>query len=142
MHDNTSAPEDSSVKIASSTLISRNITVCNHRTSVRLEPGMWQGLMEICRRERASMHEVCSAVSMAKGKSTSLTAAIRVFIMAYYRMAATEEGHTKAGHGQNLTQAMSAPMLQAMLTSAMSTQPSPSNFMIGMPLHRGMRVMS
>ncbi|MEE8123006.1 MAG: hypothetical protein V3T93_02770, partial [Alphaproteobacteria bacterium] len=30
---------------------------------------------------------------------SSLTAALRVFIMLYFRTAATEEGHAEAGHG-------------------------------------------
>lgn len=85
-----------------STLVSRNVTVEGHRTSVRLEPEMWLGLMDICHRERATMHEVCTAISRHKSINTSLTAAIRVFIMAYFRSAATEDGHSRAGHGQGL----------------------------------------
>jgi len=84
---------------ARSTLVSRNVTIAGHRTSVRLEPEMWSGLSEICRRERASLHEIGTAVAMRKQESTSLTAAIRVFVMTYFRVAATEDGHIKAGHG-------------------------------------------
>jgi hypothetical protein len=36
---------------------------------------------------------------MRKNDKTSLTAAIRVFLMLYFRAAATEEGHARAGHG-------------------------------------------
>jgi predicted DNA-binding ribbon-helix-helix protein len=82
-----------------STLVSRNITVNGHRTSVRLEPDMWSGLSDICCRERASLHEICSIIASHKLHNTSLTAAIRVFVMKYYRAAATEEGHAKLGHG-------------------------------------------
>jgi hypothetical protein len=45
------------------------------------------------------MHEICTAVANRKSENTSLTAAIWVFVMAYYRAAATEEGHLKTGHG-------------------------------------------
>lgn len=82
-----------------SSLVSRNVTIHNRRTSVRLEPEMWNALRDICRREHCSMHVVCTAIAMEKPMLTSLTAAIRVFIMAYYRAAATEDGHTRAGHG-------------------------------------------
>ncbi|NTU77348.1 MAG: ribbon-helix-helix domain-containing protein [Alphaproteobacteria bacterium] len=82
-----------------SSLISRNVTVNNHRTSVRLEPDMWSGLREICRREHASLHDLSSYVAAHKPANTSLTAALRVFVMAYFRAAATEDGHSKAGHG-------------------------------------------
>ncbi len=83
----------------SSTLISRNVTVAGHRTSVRLEPAMWEAFAEIVRREKVKLHVLCTRVARAKEEDTSLTAAIRVYIMNYFRAAATEEGHTKAGHG-------------------------------------------
>ncbi|MGB4106912.1 MAG: ribbon-helix-helix domain-containing protein [Alphaproteobacteria bacterium] len=74
------------------TLISKNITV-------RLEPEMWLALRDIALREKCTIHDICSLVSVRKNSRTSLTAAIRVFLMLYYRAAATEEGHRKAGHG-------------------------------------------
>ena len=82
-----------------STLISRNITVLGRRTSVRLEPEMWRALKDIARRESCTTHDLCSLIALRKNEHTSLTAAIRVFLMLYYRAAATEEGHRKAGHG-------------------------------------------
>ncbi|MBV8549190.1 MAG: ribbon-helix-helix domain-containing protein [Alphaproteobacteria bacterium] len=85
-----------------STLVSRNVTVCGHRTSVRLEPDMWRGLIEICNREKTNQHKVCSMIAEAKPEATSLTAAIRVFIMSYFRAAATEDGHNRAGHGHGM----------------------------------------
>lgn len=45
------------------------------------------------------MHDICSLIHMRKRPQTSLTAAIRVFLMLYYKAAATEEGHRRAGHG-------------------------------------------
>ncbi|MBP7253080.1 MAG: ribbon-helix-helix domain-containing protein [Alphaproteobacteria bacterium] len=84
---------------AVSTLVSRNVTVDGHRTSVRLEPAMWTALQEICRRERSSLHETCTMIAMQRVGESSLTAAVRVFIMAYYRAAATDDGHRRAGHG-------------------------------------------
>ena len=90
-------------KAPRSTLVSRNVTIAEHRTSVRLEPEMWSGLSEICRRERGSLHEVCTYVAARKLENTSLTAAIRVFVMSYFRAGATEEGHVKAGHGHSQT---------------------------------------
>ena len=82
-----------------STLVSRNITVSTRRTSVRLEPEMWRALKEISARENCSIHELCTLINFRKNKRTSLTAAIRVFLMLYFRAATTEEGHGKAGHG-------------------------------------------
>lgn len=82
-----------------STLVSRNITVLGRRTSVRLEPQMWLALKDIARREKCRIHDVCTLISVRKNPNTSLTAAVRVFLMLYYRAASTEEGHGRAGHG-------------------------------------------
>jgi len=64
---------------------------------------MWEGLREICQRKRCNLHQICISASLQKAEDTSLTAAIRVFVMLYFRHAATDEGHSKAGHGYGLT---------------------------------------
>lgn len=99
-----------------STLVSRNITVVGRRTSVRLEPEMWTALREIAKRENCRIHDICSLIQLRKNPATSLTAAIRVFLMLYYRAAATDDGHGRAGHGNfnNMIQRarMTADMLK------------------------------
>jgi len=108
---------------ARSTLVSRNITVLGKRTSVRLEPEMWNALREIARREKCKIHDICSLIQMRKNPNTSLTAAIRVFLMLYYRAAATEDGHIKAGHG-NFSQMMNrARMTPSMLQNQKNISP-------------------
>jgi predicted DNA-binding ribbon-helix-helix protein len=82
-----------------STLLNRNVTVAGRRTSMKLEPDMWDALDEICLREQMTSHEVCTAIS-AKHSGNNLTAAMRVFILAYFRASSTEAGHSLAGHGQ------------------------------------------
>lgn len=82
-----------------SSLVSRNVTIGTHRTSIRLEPEMWVGLRDLCRREHVTLHDIATMVSERKAVNTSLTAAIRVFIMAYFRASSTEDGHNRAGHG-------------------------------------------
>jgi len=59
---------------------------------------MWDALEEICRREEMSQHELCATIDERR-RASSLTAAIRVFIVMYFRAAATEEGHASTGHG-------------------------------------------
>lgn len=91
--------EPSRTAESKSSLVSRNITVSGRRTSVRLEQEMWNALKDIALRERCSIHDICSLIDMRKSRNTSLTAAIRVFLMLYYRAAATDDGHRRAGHG-------------------------------------------
>ena len=80
-------------------LISRNITVNKRRTSVRLEAQMWVALKEIAAREKCTVHDICTVIAGRKSENITLTAAIRIFLMLYFKSAATEDGHKKAGHG-------------------------------------------
>lgn len=65
---------------------------------MKLEPGMWDALDEICRRERMAIHDICTRIARDH-KGYNLTAATRAFILAYFRAAATDDGHLRAGHG-------------------------------------------
>jgi len=96
----TSNTSDKETKREKTTLISHNIMVEGRRTSIRLEKEMWMALKEIARKENCTIHALCSVVSQRKKPDTSLTAAIRVFIMAYFQAAATDDGHKNAGHGK------------------------------------------
>lgn len=78
---------------------SRSILIDGKRTSVRLENHMWFSLKDIAKRENTDIHRICSVLSRMQSKKMTLTSKIRVFIMLYYKSAATEEGHAKAGHG-------------------------------------------
>jgi predicted DNA-binding ribbon-helix-helix protein len=83
---------------APSTLQTKNIRINGRRTSVRLEPEMWRSLKHIAGQEDCSIHDIATEISRAKHPRTSMTAAIRVFVMSYYRAAATKTGHQHAGH--------------------------------------------
>ncbi len=93
--------------ILDSSLVNRNVVIDGRRTSVRLEPQMWDALAEIARREGRTVHDVCSVASRSRHHST-LTAGLRVFILRYFREAATAEGHTNAGHGNGFRLAVEA----------------------------------
>ena len=84
--------------MADSTLINRNITAGGKRTSMRLEPELWNGLNEICRRERVDLSTMVRRIHKESGGG-GRTSAVRVYVLRYFRAAATEEGHRSAGHG-------------------------------------------
>ena len=96
--------------VSRGSLVSRNITIFGRRTSIRLEPEMWVTLNDIAGREKCSVHDICSLVYVRKNSLTSLTAAIRVFLMLYYKAAATDIGHKEAGHGDFLVMRRRARM--------------------------------
>lgn len=80
-------------------LLGRNVTILGRRTSIRLEPQMWDILYEVAEREQTTIHEFCSLVALRKHENASLTSSIRVFLLLYYRAASSVDGHVKAGHG-------------------------------------------
>lgn len=77
-------------------LISRNVTVDGHRTSLRLEPETWAALDEICQLEETNVHALCSLIERHR-RGTSRTSAVRVFIVSYFRAAARGVGRPPAG---------------------------------------------
>jgi len=83
---------------------------------------MWEALKEICQRERVTLAELCTFVAGAKSPGLTLTAALRVLISNYFRNAATEEGHTRAGHGRSAL-AASVPMREALHGNRPRTPP-------------------
>ncbi len=67
-----------------SSLILGNIRVNGRRTSVRLEPDLWDALEDICAREEVSLDQICAHVADHNGER-SFTSSLRVFIINYYR---------------------------------------------------------
>ena len=58
---------------------------------------MWEALHEIVAREGQSVSALVTRID-GERSSSSLTSAIRVHIVSYFRAAATEEGHRRSGH--------------------------------------------
>ena len=81
-----------------SRLINRNVVAERGRTSMRLEPELWDALLEICGREGQDMSSLVRKVEQG-GHAGGRTSAVRVFVLSYFRAAATEPGHVAAGHG-------------------------------------------
>ncbi len=74
-----SASEDKS-----SILESRNVTVGGRRTSMRLEPQMWDAIETIARLEGMTINRLCAEIDRRR-QDIGLTSATRVFIISYYR---------------------------------------------------------
>jgi predicted DNA-binding ribbon-helix-helix protein len=65
---------------------------------MRLEPETWNALGEICDREAIGLGELVRRAELAIGTG-GRTSAVRVYALTYFRKAATDEGHRRAGHG-------------------------------------------
>ena len=82
------ATKDTIASITPGGLIGKNVRIDGKRTSVRLESEMWDALHEISEIELCTIHDLCTAVNSVRDEATSFTAALRVFLMQYYRTAA------------------------------------------------------
>jgi predicted DNA-binding ribbon-helix-helix protein len=84
--------------MTASRLINRNVVAERGRTSMRLEPELWDMLSEICEREGQDMSTLVRQIEAA-GHAGGRTSAVRVYIANYFHTAATENGHASVGHG-------------------------------------------
>lgn len=89
-----------------SPLVSRTVTIAGQSCQIRIEPSYWEALEEISRREGLDINELCSDLkdrldmqNRRGDTGVSLANAVRVFVVGYFRQAATEMGHSRAGHG-------------------------------------------
>ena len=80
-------------------LVTKNVTVGNLRTSLRLEPEIWGALDEICAREGLTAHELCTLIDDYR-RGNSRTSAVRAFTVTYFRMAASDSDHARTGRGR------------------------------------------
>jgi predicted DNA-binding ribbon-helix-helix protein len=74
---------EAAVFIRLSKLKKYNIIVGNKKTSVTLEPLVWELLHDIANDQRCHINDLCSFIDERKNKDASLASAIRIFILAY-----------------------------------------------------------
>jgi predicted DNA-binding ribbon-helix-helix protein len=75
-----------------SSLSPHNIVVGGRRTSVRLEASMWEGLQDIAYRRRMTLNDLVTEIERNR-VTPGLTAAIRVYIVDFYRRALGVASH-------------------------------------------------
>jgi predicted DNA-binding ribbon-helix-helix protein len=63
-----------------SSLVCRNVVVNGHRTSIRLEPTLWQALDYICKSRSCHINDICSEVADMQTEG-GFTSAVRTFVV-------------------------------------------------------------
>lgn len=81
-------------------LVNRTLHIGKRRTSARLDEFTWSALRDIAEREGVTLNQLCTAIADVKPRGLSLSTAIRLGVLQYYREAATESGHIIAGDGK------------------------------------------
>jgi predicted DNA-binding ribbon-helix-helix protein len=71
----------------------RSVTVAGHRTSVSLEEPFWQALAEVAAARRSSVAAVIAAIDRGRPPGTNLSAAVRLFVLDFYRERAAGRGN-------------------------------------------------
>jgi predicted DNA-binding ribbon-helix-helix protein len=67
----------------------RSITIAGHRTSISIEEPFWQALSEIAAARRMSVPAAIAAIDRDRPEGISLSAAIRLFALDWYRQRAS-----------------------------------------------------
>ena len=80
-------------------LMNKIIMINNRRTSMRLCHKEWDALFEVCKIEHISKNHLIEMIEAHKNDGLGLTYSTRLFLMSYFREAASAEGHKNAGHG-------------------------------------------
>ena len=63
----------------------RSLTVAGHRTSVSIEEPFWQAIAEVAAARRLSVTALIAAIDRDRPPATNLSAAVRLFVLAWYR---------------------------------------------------------
>lgn len=81
-------------------LVIRQGVINGRRTSFRLDNLTWKAVAEVAEREGLTPNELYTRIAKEAPKGLNFTMALRRHLLAYFREAATEGAHTKAGHGE------------------------------------------
>lgn len=66
----------------------RSVTIAGHRTSLSLEGEFWAALAEIAAARGRPVAALIAEIDRREGRQTSLSSAIRLFVLAYFRQKA------------------------------------------------------
>jgi predicted DNA-binding ribbon-helix-helix protein len=63
----------------------RSITIAGHRTSISLAPPFWHALASIAQARSLSLAALAAEIDRSRAPDENLSAAIRVFVLEWYR---------------------------------------------------------
>ncbi len=72
-----------------------NVVVGGRRTSLRMEPVMWDALQDIAHRQQVTVRDLVTDIDRER-TALSLTAAVRTYIVDFYRLAGLEQDRAVA----------------------------------------------
>ena len=83
-------------------LAMRSVTINGRRTTMRLEPSMWNALQRIAADNSVTVNQLCSQIDTSRG-DLSMTAAVRSYIVSYLQRAPSfNEARNNANGGEDI----------------------------------------
>lgn len=73
----------------------RSVTINGRRTTMRLEPSMWNALRRIAETHNLTVNQLCSKIDSSRGEM-SMTAAVRSYIVSYLQQMPSQPAETGA----------------------------------------------
>ena len=61
--------------------VKRSLTIRGHRTSVSLEDPFWDAFKRLAREQGTGLNELAAQIDAARGTSSGLASAIRIFVL-------------------------------------------------------------
>ncbi len=83
-----------------SSLVMHNIVVDGRRTTVRLEPVIWDALLDIARDQEVTVHALVSAINRGRTAS-SLSSAIRAHVVVYLSAGLRDAAPTRSSEARS-----------------------------------------
>tara|TARA_B100001989_G_scaffold249166_1_gene223992 strand:+ start:5540 stop:5827 length:288 start_codon:yes stop_codon:yes gene_type:complete len=77
---------EASVFLKTNEIVKRNIRIGDTRTSVTLEPQVWNILKQVSEEHECNVHQLCEMINERKNPASSLASAIRVFLISYLQI--------------------------------------------------------
>jgi predicted DNA-binding ribbon-helix-helix protein len=78
-----------------SRLAMHSVTINGRRTTMRLEPSMWNALRRIAETHNLTVNQLCSKIDSSRGEM-SMTAAVRLYIVSYLQKMPSQPIESKA----------------------------------------------
>src|SRR5947207_15152325 len=98
-----------------SSLVMHNLVVDGHRTTVRLEPVIWDALLDIARDQEVTVHALVSVINRRRTAS-SLSSAIRAHVVVYLSAGLRDAAPARSSQARSSEDRLRAGILDPLRT--------------------------
>lgn len=83
---------EASVFVRTNKLVMRSLRLSDRQTTVRLEPQVWKILQDVAEEHDSNVNDLCDLIDKRKGAASTLSSAIRVFLISYLHIQTKKGG--------------------------------------------------